>query len=63
MKPDNITNRPKISIKEAMSMNRVQRRRLGKINGIKIPGTSVSAVNPERREKKALQKAWWQSKK
>jgi len=39
----------KISINEAMQMNRKDRRALGKANGkIKIPGTNIPYRNPSK---------------
>lgn len=47
-----------------MGYNRRERRRIGKLNGnIKIPGKNVPAVNAEKKEEKARDKAWWKSKK
>lgn len=52
-----------IPAEEAMAMNRKERRILGKINGVKIPGTNKPHINPVRQEKKHGVKYSWQEKK
>lgn len=52
-----------IRAEEAMAMNRKERRILGKINGVKIPGSNKSFINPKRQQKKHGVRYSWQEKK
>lgn len=38
----------KMTMKDAMGLNRHQRRALGKVNGIKIVGSNKPFVNPKK---------------
>lgn len=45
-----------LTLGQVMSLNRKERRRIGKLNDMKIKGALIPHINPERQKKKALKK-------
>jgi len=39
----------KLTFSQAQGMNRAERRRLGKMNGVKIPGASKPYIKPKKK--------------
>lgn len=43
-----------LTFSEAQGLNRSERRRLGKLNGVKIPGTTQPIVDPKKKKQWGL---------